>query len=73
MQDFNSKIETQQQEILQKSLSVSNWLNLLFIFDLLVFFTVPQLIDKKNFLLNVLQKKNLHKLSSEILKVNPFA
>jgi hypothetical protein len=31
------------------------------------------LIDKKNFLLNVLQKKNLHKLSSEILKVNPFA
>ena len=32
-----------------------------------------QLIDKKNFLLNVLQKKNLHKLSSEILKVNPFA
>jgi len=73
MQDFNSKMETQQQEILQKSLSVSNWLNLLFIFDLLVFFTVPQLIDKKNFLLNVLQKKNLHKLSSEILKVNPFA
>ena len=31
------------------------------------------LIDKKNFLLNVLQKKNMHKLSSEILKVNPFA
>ena len=30
-------------------------------------------IDKKNFLLNVLQKKNMHKLSSEILKVNPFA
>lgn len=31
------------------------------------------LIDKKNFLLNVLQKKNMLKLSSEILKVNPFA
>jgi len=31
------------------------------------------LIDKKNFLLNVLQKKNMHKLSSEILMVNPFA
>jgi len=31
------------------------------------------MIDKKNFLLNVLQKKNLHKLSSEILKVNPLA
>jgi len=31
------------------------------------------LIDKKNFLLNVLQKRDLHKLSSEILKVNPFA
>lgn len=31
------------------------------------------MIDKKNFLLGVLQKKNLHKLSSEILKVNPFA
>ena len=31
------------------------------------------LIDKKNFLLNVLQKKNMHKLSSEILKVSPFA
>lgn len=30
-------------------------------------------IDKKNFLLNVLQKKNMHKLSSEILQVNPFA
>jgi len=31
------------------------------------------LIDRKNFLLNVLQKKNLHKLSSEILRVNKFA
>ena len=32
-----------------------------------------QVIDKKNFLLGVLEKKNLLKLSSEILKVNPFA
>ena len=31
------------------------------------------MIDKKKFLLNILQKKNLHLLSSEILKVNPFA
>ena len=31
------------------------------------------MIDKKQFLLNMLQKKNLHLLSSEILKVNPFA
>ena len=31
------------------------------------------MIDKKKFLLNILEKKNLHLLSSEILKVNPFA
>jgi hypothetical protein len=31
------------------------------------------LIDRKNFLLNVLQTKNLLKLSSEILKVNRLA
>jgi hypothetical protein len=31
------------------------------------------LIDRKNFLLNVLQTKNLLKLSKEILKVNKFA
>lgn len=32
-----------------------------------------QLIDRKNFLMNVLQTKNLLKLSSEILKVNRLA
>ena len=30
-------------------------------------------VDKKNFLLNVLEKKDMLKLSSEILAVNPFA
>ena len=32
-----------------------------------------KLIDRKNFLLNVLHSKNLLKLSSEILKVNRLA
>ena len=31
------------------------------------------LIDKKNFLLNLLQSRGLMKISSEILTVSPFA